>query len=275
MEERNLNVLAMERQYLPEIIDDTFIELYETFDYLPVIKWRFEYYLMKKNIYIEYDKDLITFTKTHDFNILEKLIDFKIESCNATVSLEIERDINLNQIVKRFKNVEYNPKRFPGVVMHIVNPRATIIIFSTGKMVMTGIRQASEIDKIADKVINMMKKLGVTPLSKPIIESKNILASCDLYMNIDLEKAALVLDNTIYDPTIFSGLTYKMKDPNATFLIFSTGKIICTGNKEIKILEKAVLSLYEKFIELNLGEIQYFRKKKRDDHYEDEYEDDD
>ena len=47
------------------------------------------------------------------------------------------------------------------------------------------------------------------------------------FLNLDL--IALYLENNLYDPTIFPAVIYHMSDPKASFLIFSTGKIICVG----------------------------------------------
>ena len=42
---------------------------------------------------------------------------------------------------------------------------------------------------------------------------------------------AMKLDNTEYEPEQFPGLVYKLPQNRATFLLFSNGKIVCTGCK--------------------------------------------
>ena len=39
------------------------------------------------------------------------------------------------------------------------------------------------------------------------------------------------LDNTEYEPEQFPGLVFKLAEAKATFLLFSNGKIVCTGTK--------------------------------------------
>jgi transcription initiation factor TFIID TATA-box-binding protein len=39
------------------------------------------------------------------------------------------------------------------------------------------------------------------------------------------------LDNTEYEPEQFPGLVYKLPAAKATFLLFSNGKVVCTGTK--------------------------------------------
>ena len=36
----------------------------------------------------------------------------------------------------------------------------------------------------------------------------------------------------MYEPEQFPGLIYRMEDPKVVILIFSTGKLVCTGAKQ-------------------------------------------
>lgn len=191
----------------------------------------------------------------------EANLDYKIENVVGTVVVEIDEKIDLNQIARRQPDVEYNPERFPGLVMRIEKPRATILIFSTGKMVVTGLRKASESDKVVQKVIKNIKKAGID-VRNPVITIQNIVASGDLHTNIDLNMAAIVMEYAMYEPEVFPGLIYRMQDPKTVFLIFSTGRIVCTGAKEKSIVRDAVLKLNKQVRELgvakkNLDSIDY------------------
>ncbi|KKN39268.1 hypothetical protein LCGC14_0744970 [marine sediment metagenome] len=183
---------------------------------------------------------------------LENKVDYKIENVVATVVVEITEKIDLNQIARRHAEVEYNPERFPGLVMRIEKPRATILIFSTGKMVVTGLRQASEAEKVVDKVVKNIKKAGIK-VSNPEITIQNIVASGDLHTNIDLNMAAIVMEYAMYEPEVFPGLIYRMQEPKTVFLIFSTGRIVCTGAKKKEIVREAVLKLNQQVRELGVA----------------------
>lgn len=183
---------------------------------------------------------------------LENKVDYKIENVVATVVVEITEKIDLNQIARRHAEVEYNPERFPGLVMRIEKPRATILIFSTGKMVVTGLRQASEANKVVDKVVKNIKKAGIK-VTNPEITIQNIVASGDLHTNIDLNMAAIVMEYAMYEPEVFPGLIYRMQDPKTVFLIFSTGRIVCTGAKKKEIVREAVLKLNKQVRELGVA----------------------
>lgn len=175
---------------------------------------------------------------------LEQEIDYKIENVVATVTVEIDEKIDLTQIARKQAEVEYNPEKFPGLVMRIEQPRATILIFSTGKMVITGLRNASEAEEVVLQVIKNMKKADID-ISKYAITIQNIVASGDLHANVDLNLASIVMESSMYEPEVFPGLIYRMKEPKTVFLIFSTGRVVCTGAKHKDALKKAFIKLNE------------------------------
>jgi len=193
----------------------------------------------------------------------EEGLDYKIENVVATVVVEITEKIDLNVIARKHADVEYNPERFPGLVMRILKPKATILIFSTGKMVVTGMRKASEADRVVEKVLKNIKKAGIK-VSNPEITIQNIVASGDLHTNIDLNMAAIVMEYAMYEPEVFPGLIYRMQDPKTVFLIFSTGRIVCTGAKRKEIVKEAVRKL-----NIQVRELGVAKKELGDTDYQD------
>ena len=166
----------------------------------------------------------------------------------ATVVINLGTEgykIDLNQVARKYTDCEYNPERFPGLVMRVVEPKATILIFSTGKMVVTGLVQASDAKPVVDHVISLLKKVKIRIESEPKITVQNIVASGDLHASIDLNEAAVVMENAMYEPEVFPGLIYRMQDPKTVFLIFSTGRIVCTGAKSKEMAGEAIERLGE------------------------------
>ncbi len=166
--------------------------------------------------------------------------------------MDITEKIDLTKIARKFEDTEYNPERFPGLIMRIKEPKSTFLIFSTGKMVITGLRRADEASAGVKKVVKYIKKAGIN-VSNPEITIQNIVASGDLHTFIDLNLAAILMDNAMYEPEVFPGLIYRMKEPKTVFLIFSTGKIVCTGAKNKKSVKEAVLKLNHEVRELGVS----------------------
>ena len=73
---------------------------------------------------------------TQESSVELKDLDISIANIVATASLG--QKIDLLAIMKVFLNVEYRPKRFPGLVFRLKSPKTTTLIFGTGKMVCTG-----------------------------------------------------------------------------------------------------------------------------------------
>ena len=78
-----------------------------------------------------------------------------------TYSLEIEKKLDLNQISKEIDGTEFNPEKYPGLLMKTKNPNATVLIFSNGKIVITDMKNISEADQVVDVVLKKIRKLGI------------------------------------------------------------------------------------------------------------------
>ncbi|MFW9867669.1 MAG: TATA-box-binding protein [Candidatus Thorarchaeota archaeon] len=177
--------------------------------------------------------------KSHRKNESMDELDYKINNIVATVNIDITQRLNLIKIAQKFENSEYNPERFPGLIIREQNPRATFLIFSTGKMVITGLEFIQYANKAVSNLVEKLKKIGIN-LPMPRITIQNIVANGNLHTLIDLNKSAILLENAMYEPEIFPGLIYEMKAPRAVFLLFSTGKFVCTGIKDKNNVEEAI-----------------------------------
>ena len=98
-------------------------------------------------------------------------------------------------------------------------------------MVITGLELVQDAEKAVSKLLKKLKKFGIRS-SDPEITIQNIVANGDLHTIINLNKAVLLMEFVMYEPEVFPGLIYNMKDPRAVFLLFSTGKFVCTGIKK-------------------------------------------
>ena len=166
--------------------------------------------------------------------------DLDINIVNVVASVTLDQKINLLDILKVFRNVEYNPKRFPGLVFRLKRPKTATLIFSTGKMVCTGSKSEKQAISAVHKVVRELKANGIVILNRPKIVIQNMVASANLHGKIDLEIAADVLDNVMYEPEQFPGLIYRMQDPKTVLLLFSSGKLVCTGAKSAEMVHESV-----------------------------------
>lgn len=176
-------------------------------------------------------------------------IDFEVVNVVATAALD--RTLNLDELSEYFSSSSiYDPAVYPPPVpVYIKTPsmKGKISIFSSGKMICVGTNSENnardEIFKLSEKI----EKFGIAKLnSMPKIE--NMVAVSKFDSNLDLEKISLKF-GAEYEPEQFPGVIFRMQLSEfikTTFLIFSSGKIVCVGLKKEEEISSAFKILHEK-----------------------------
>lgn len=159
------------------------------------------------------------------------------------ITVEFSDEVDLNLIANKLENTEYAPDQFPGLVYRMKKPKATFLVFSSGKMNCTGVRSLKEAKKSINEMLKIMKRLKFK-VHEPRIEVQNVVASCEFGKPIKLEKL-LDLEGTEYEPEQFPGLVYRTNE-GVAFLIFSCGKIVCVGAKSVKQVNESINYLFKK-----------------------------
>ena len=183
-------------------------------------------------------------------------VELVVKIVNVVATATLKHRLDLDAMVKAFPDVDYRPKRFPGIVFRLKRPRTTVLIFDSGSMVCTGARSEREARKAIMKIVRTLKKGGMVIVTKPEIKIVNIVASANLGGFIDLlelyESERGMRGRIIYEPEQFPGLIYRMNDPHAVFLIFSSGKLVCTGARKAEDVYQAVNKLHQELKEKKL-----------------------
>ncbi len=171
-------------------------------------------------------------------NLIDEELAISVE--NVVASVTLDQKIDLLAIMKVFSNVEYRPKQFPGLVFRIKRPKTATLIFASGKMVCTGAKSERMAIRAVHKVVRELVNKEIIKQAKPKIVIQNIVASANLHGKIDLEIAADIMDNVMYEPEQFPGLIYRMQTPKVVMLLFASGKLVCTGAKYEDMVKEAV-----------------------------------
>ncbi|KAG0463455.1 hypothetical protein HPP92_019524 [Vanilla planifolia] len=128
-----------------------------------------------------------------------------LQNIVSTVNLDCKLD--LKKIALQARNAEYNPK------------------------VCTGAKSEIQSKLAARKYARIIQKLGF-PAKFKDFKIQNIVGSCDVKFPIRLEGLAYSHGAfSSYEPELFPGLIYRMKQPKIVLLIFVSGKIVLTGAK--------------------------------------------
>ena len=171
---------------------------------------------------------------------------------NVVASATIDQKLDLKDITKKFPEVEWNPEQFPGAVFRIKNPKTATLLFRTGKMVCTGSKSEEMARKAVKLVVQELRKGKIKIKKEAVVTIQNIVASINLGGKVPLEQAARTLPRSMYEPEQFPGLIHRMLDPKTVILIFSSGKLVCTGGKTEKDVYRSVNQLHNLLEEKDL-----------------------
>ena len=174
------------------------------------------------------------------------MTDFHIRVENIVASASLGILVPLEKIVSKLEGMEYEPEQFPGLVYPLQKPKAAALIFGSGKIVCTGARSIDDVHEVFKKVVSIIKKSGTKVPKVFKIQVENIVASAKLDANLNLDTIAFNLENSEYEPEQFPGLVYRMVDPKVAFLLFGSGKIVCTGARTVKDVGIAVEKVSKK-----------------------------
>jgi len=145
--------------------------------------------------------------------------------------------LDLFVISKILPNSIYDKQKFAAITIRISEPQCTVLLFTSGKMVLTGCRTFLECISASHEVVRL--------LQKGVLGSRFILKECmiqNIVGNVDLKLAGnqtMDLDRLhsthsvycTYQKNMFPGLIYRPNASPVVLLIFVSGKIVITGGK--------------------------------------------
>lgn len=183
----------------------------------------------------------------------EKLL-IRIQNMSSTANLGVRLD--LKKIALKCRNTEFNPRRFAAVIMRLREPRATALMFASGKMVVTGVKSTHNATLAAKKFAYIVERVGFQPKEFMDFKVQNIVGTADVGFPIRLE--GLVYAHSAfasYEPELFPGLIYRLVSPRVVFLIFVSGKIVITGAKKESDLSNALSKIYPVLVEFRKTQV--------------------
>lgn len=85
----------------------------------------------------------------------------EIQNIVSTADLESDLDLNAIAVTLGLDRVEYEPEQFPGLVYRLEKPRVVILLFGSGKLVLTGARKPSDAQEAAELVKSDLERAGL------------------------------------------------------------------------------------------------------------------
>jgi len=89
-----------------------------------------------------------------------KKYDVQVESIVA--STKIDAKLNLKELTVSLDNAEYKPEQFPGLVYRMANPKVSLILFRSGKVLCKGAQTMNDVQKALDKLKKNLESAGIS-----------------------------------------------------------------------------------------------------------------
>lgn len=144
---------------------------------------------------------------------------------------------DLHTISRFLPNCTYDKQKFAAITVRQHEPRCTILLFTSGKMVLTGCKDYVECC-LASLNIAMLLRANLPHFYFTLhdVTIQNIVGNVDLCLGdthyIDLDK--MYTEENIYctyQKNMFPGLIYRANSCPVVLLLFYSGKIVITGGK--------------------------------------------
>ncbi|MBA7641956.1 hypothetical protein ES703_49642 [subsurface metagenome] len=167
----------------------------------------------------------------------------ELEVVNVVATTDMHQQVDLIEI-SQLDNIIYNQEKYGGRVTYLKTPEThgKVSIFFSGKLISVGTRSPEEAQQDLVKTVNILVSKGLIDPITIEAEMQNIVAVLRLENPLDLESLALVIGG-IYEPEQFPGLILRHDEPKVTYLIFSSGKAVLAGSKNIQELGQAAENL--------------------------------
>ena len=87
----------------------------------------------------------------------------EIKIQNIVASANLGRVLNLNAIAigLGLENIEYEPEQFPGLVYRMSSPKVVMLLFGSGKIVITGGKKPEDAKVAVEKIVIELDGLGM------------------------------------------------------------------------------------------------------------------
>ena len=181
-------------------------------------------------------------TATADLSYMQDLVGIKVLS-----------DEQEKYTIEEIK-IDYDPDRFRALIIRFKNPKATVLVYDSGKVVCVGGKKEQTASDAFSKTAQIIRELGFKAKVKNVLIHNYVGSWC---MGTKIKIREFVAANpksATYEHEIFPGCIYTLNCSKIT--IFHTGKVFMTGVREKKEMRKIFEHIAPK-----LKEFFYERKK--------------
>ena len=161
-----------------------------------------------------------------------------LEIENVIVASHLGKDIELIKLATELPNARYSSSGNPSVIIELdrTNPKfighkrlkAAGVLFSNGKVLVTGIASLQEGKEIIAKLKSSIRDIDPKISSKRATKIENMVTRLSFGKRLDLQLISNAIPGSEYDPLRFQGLIIRVDNPLASFILFESGVAVIT-----------------------------------------------
>jgi len=174
-------------------------------------------------------------------------MDSEVEIVNVAGWISYRQELDLAVLSDTFTtrseitDVTYEPAENHWLQTHFAPDNTYVAFYRSGRCSITGVDSLEHFEAVVNRVNTVMRDLlefDFTPESKV----SNLVVTTTLDMNVQLEGLALQLglERVEYEPEQFLALIYRDSDSDAVILVFSSGKLLCTGLNDLDEIDSTI-----------------------------------
>ena len=161
-----------------------------------------------------------------------------LEIENVIVASHLGKDIELIKLATELPNARYSSSGNPSVIIELdrTNPKfighkrlkAAGVLFSNGKVLVTGIASLQEGKEIIAKLKSSIRDIDPKISTKRATKIENMVTRLNFGKRFDLQLISNAIPGSEYDPLRFQGLIIRVDNPLASFILFESGVAVIT-----------------------------------------------
>ena len=161
-----------------------------------------------------------------------------LEIENVIVASHLGKDIELIKLATELPNARYSSSGNPSVIIELdrTNPKfighkrlkAAGVLFSNGKVLVTGIASLQEGKEIIAKLNSSIRDIDPKISTKRATKIENMVTRLNFGKRLDLQLISNAIPGSEYDPLRFQGLIIRVDNPLASFILFESGVAVIT-----------------------------------------------
>ena len=171
----------------------------------------------------------------------------KPRTVNVVASTKSSKSLNIEKIARSLQHSIYEPDTFPGLIHRTLNPKATLIIFASGKITSTGTSSEKDATNTIFSTMFSIEKILQTKLLLDPIKIVNTVSVISMNQSLDLKKISRIFPKSNYNKIQFPGIFIRSHS-KTTILAFSSGKLVSVGAVSEKLSRQSLTQVSSEII---------------------------